>query len=365
MKNVGVLLPMSKTYPKMGKEFLNGLKLTLGDGINFKIEGIGLAADSKVVIDGFQKLVNQEDVHVTTGLLGHFEMKEILEFIEESEEPLIYSDMGATRPVSLEGKKYVWCNSFDLYGSTSKLAEYFLENGLTNVGVSTCYYESGYGFVEAMERVLYDEGKGRFAGHFITPMEPRENEAEIMSEFAKACKADAIFAFHNGIYAQEHAAFLKESQINKMTPLYAGPFTIEDKVLDNFPEIFHGTRCLTTWSEALDLDENKKFISNYNETYGKLPSVFALLGYENGLLIKEFLEKKSKLEETKILGPRGSLRIDSVTRRTKFEHCLLELDFNNGKYEKRVKEKLGKFDYNINTDGNNEVGGWYNAYLCH
>lgn len=356
---------MSKAYPKMGKEFLNGLKLSLEDIANIKIEGIGLSSDSKVIMDGFQKLVNQEDVAVTTGLLGHHDLKEILEFIEGSEEPFIYSDLGATHPVSLKGKNYTWCNSFDLYGSTSKLGEYFLEKGLNNIGLSTCYYDSGYGFIKAMEDALYGSEKGQFAGHFITPMEPRENEAEIMSEFAEECKSDAIFAFHNGIFAQEHAAFLKKSQINKTIPLYAGPFTIEDKVLDNFPEVFHGTKCLTTWSEALELKENQKFISDYNQVYNKQPSIFAVLGYENGLLIKDFLENKTKPEETEKIGPRGSLRVDPLTRRTKFEQYLLELDYKNGKYNKSLKEKLGPFEYNIDTEENKEVAGWHNAYLCH
>ncbi len=356
---------MSKAFPKMGKEFLNGLKLSLGKNVNIKIEGIGLGTDSKAIINSLQKLVNQEDVLITTGLLGHFDLKEILEFVEGTEEPLIYSDLGATKPISLEDKNYVWCNSLDLYGSTLKLGEYFLKNNLNNIGLSTCYYDAGYGFIEAMEKALYSNGKGQFAGHFITPMEPRKNEAKIMKEFAQEVKADAIFAFHNGIYAQEHATFLKENKINKTTPLYTGPFTIENKILDQFPEIFEGTRCLTTWSEILNSKENKKFVNEYNEAYGKLPSVFALLGYENGLLINDFLEKKTNPEEAKLIGPRGSLKASFSTKRTSFEHHLLELNFKNNGYKKIIKEKMEQFQYKIDSTKNKQVGGWNNAYLCH
>lgn len=356
---------MSKAFPKMGKDFLNGIKLSLGEDINIKIEGIGLATDSKAIINSLQKLVNQEDVHITTGLLGHHDLKEILEFVEASEEPFIYSDLGPTKPISLKDKEHVWCNSLDLYGSTCKLGEYFLKNKLNNIGLSTCYYDSGYGFIEALEKTLYSNGKGQFAGHFITPIEPRENEAEIMSEFAKEIKANAIFAFHNGIYAQEHATFLKESKINKTTPLYTTPFTIEDKILKQFPEIFHGTRCLTTWSEVLESKENNYFIHKYQEKYNKIPSVFALLGYENGLLIKNFIENKTISEETQLIGPRGSLKIDSLTRRTNFDQHLLELNYKNDKYYKQIKEKLTPYQYKENSRENSQIGGWHNAYLCH
>ncbi len=356
---------MSKAYPKMGKEFLNGLKLSLGEKVNLKIEGIGLATNSKSIINSFQKLVNQEDVLITTGLLGHYDLKDILDFVEGSEEPLIYSDMGATRPISLEGKNYVWCNSFDLYGSTSKLGEYLLNNGLNNIGISTCYYDTGYGFIEALEKTLYTDKKGKFAGHYITPIKPRKNEAQIMSQFAKEIKADAIFAFHNGIYAQEHATFLKESKIYKTTPLFTGPFTIEDKVLDQFPLIFDGARCLTTWSEIVASNENKVFIDKYQETYYKRPSIFALLGYENGLLIKDFLDEKTKPEETKLIGPRGSLKTNLLTKRTNFEQNLLELRYKNGKYHKLIKEKFKPYQYQIGTEKKNSIGGWHNAYLCH
>ena len=64
--NIGVLLPQSKAYPFIGKEFIKGLKLGLGDEYNYKlsIESIAFGSDPKQLIYAAQKLTFQEDQRI-------------------------------------------------------------------------------------------------------------------------------------------------------------------------------------------------------------------------------------------------------------------------------------------------------------
>ena len=93
--------------------------------------------------------------------------------------------------------------------------------------------------------------------------------------------------------------------------------------------------------------------------------MFALLGYENGLLIKGYLEDKNRIDDPKLIGPRGSLQVNTETRRTIFEQFLLELSFIDGVYHKRIKEKVGMFNHQLQSCEKESNNGWFNAYLCH
>lgn len=364
-KKIGVLLPQSKEFPTMGKEFINGLKLSLfQNDYNFIVEGIGFGNNTEQITNSIQKLINQEDVDITTGILGHKGLTTILDFVEGMEEPFLYSDFGATKPLDLSNRKNIYCNSLDLYKATSLLGQYFLNNNLLNIGTSTCYYESGYGFLEAIQNSIYKNKKGQFSGHFITPLHPRENEADLMKEFVSATNPDALFAFHNGIYAKEHASYLQNNEINKSTPLYTLPFTIDNKILQQFPKIFDQTRCVSSWFTNSKNEENQNFTSLYKERYNKTPSIFSVLGYENGLLIKNFLGNINNFSNAEIIGPRGPLNVNKTTNRTDIKQLLWELSWDGNTYKIKCLEEL---DYQMAIDflNSDQDNGWHNAYLCH
>lgn len=361
IKKIGVLLPQSKEYPTIAKEFMNGLRLALpSSNYSFVIEGIGLGNNAEVVINAIQKLVHQEDVVLTTGILGHRDLDKILDYVEGAELPFLYSDFGATRPIDLSERKNVYCNSLDLYKATNALGAYFNKNGISKITTSTCYYESGYGFTQALHNSLYNNN-AEFSGHFITPLHPRENEAKLMTQFVKETNPDAVVAFYSGLYAKEHASYLQQNKINTTTPLFTLPFSVDDKILNDFPEIFNRTKCVSSWFRELDTKENKLFVERYKQKYNKEASIFSVLGFENGLLINNYLNNKNTFSNEKIIGPRGHLFLDTINR-TSPKQYLWKLSWENNTYTLKQSETLNS---DITNDAlTNEENGWHNAYLC-
>jgi len=365
LKKIGVLLPQSKAYPKLGKDFIKGLRLSLSKmgEYELKIEGIGFGNDSKQAIEGIQKLTDQEEVSLITGMVGHKELSDVLNYVESIEETLIYSDLGATLPLDLSNRKGIYCNSMGLCDATTLLGKYFLSNNILQIGTSTCYYESGYGFLKLMEEAI--GGKGEFVGHFITPINPRENEAELMMDWGTALKPDALFAFHNGIYSEEHASFLSKNKLNKKIPLYSLPFSCEEKVINKFPDVFDETYCIASWYPELKTDENYTFINEYHKKYGESPSVFAVLGYENGALIKDFIENSNSFSSLEKLGPRGQIEFSDDTNRTSYEHHLYQLKHKDNSFKKSHIQSFEKKGITTNKVLQNNIMGWDNAYLCY
>lgn len=378
---VGVLIPHSKSFPVMGKDFIYGLKMALKDvDVEFRVEGIGLGADANQLVDLAQKLITQEEVFLITGLLGHTGVKELAEFISAAEEVLLYADMGATLPYGLNPQKGVYCNSFDLATSAHYLGFHLAEKGVKNIGVSTCYYDAGYGFVEALGTALQQTENCNFCGHFITPLHPRENESTLMDEFVDTTYPEVLFASHNAVFAKEHAEFMEASNGYKKTPIYAMPFSIEEDILVNYPVLFDGVKSVSTWYSELNNTKNNSFVEEYDNRYSKKPSSFSLLGYEQGLVIAHLMNqhlgknsnsKQQIIQDLEIESPRGMLSYNKETHRTHFDHYEWELSYSeeDKKYYKKYK-KL-KTDNNlefilnaIKTSDTSVTGGWFNAYLC-
>lgn len=365
MKSIGILLPQSKAYPKISKDFMKGLRLALQESVELKIEGIGYSSDPKAIIDSIQKLVNQEDVSLLTGLLGHFGIEEICDFVEDIDETLIYADLGATIPPNLSERKKITCNSLGLVDSIGKLGKYLVDKGNTEIGISTCYNDAGYGFIQSMEHSIYSVD-AKFSGHFITPLNPRENEAELMSNFTKETDHDAIFCSHNGIFAKEHATFLAKNKIYKETPIYGTQFSFSDDIINEFSDEFDGIKVVSPWLPSLKNEQNNKFINDYSEAHNSTPSVFSLLGYENGLIINNQLQKPQEEKKDNLIGPRGSLSINNTDNRITSPAYLWEIKHDNkGNNYQFIEEIKNVSKLKDSLSSNSKTSGWHNAYLCH
>ncbi|SNR17117.1 ABC transporter substrate-binding protein [Tenacibaculum jejuense] len=367
MKKIGVLLPSSKAYPKLSKEFIAGLTLNLPKDFEIKVEGIGFGENKEVIKNAIQKLVYQENISILTGILGHKDLDDICEFVSNLDEVMIFSNLGASTPLNLNKWSNIYCNSFQLNKSTYLLGNLFTEEKFEKIGISTCYNDAGYAFHRILETAFKKEEKLEFAGHFITPLYPRKNEAELMLSFIKEAKPDAIFCSHNGVFAQEHADFLRQNKVtSKDIPMYMNPFSIDEKVLQKSPKIFDGVKCVSSWFPELNNKENKSFTKNYLNKFDNKPSIFSLLGFENSILIQDFL-KDSLNSDINLKGPRGLLKFNRDTSRTDFDHYLWNLNYENDNYKISLEKKL-----NQDKKSDNhffamlpKVSGWSNAYLCH
>ena len=90
------------------------------------------------------------------------------------------------------------------------LGEYLIEN--SNIVSSSSYYDAGYGLLSSFETALTQHNT-TFTGHYITPFMLRENEADFMRSEIEMNGTDAVFAFHSGLYAKEHATLIAQTDL--------------------------------------------------------------------------------------------------------------------------------------------------------
>lgn len=372
---IGILIPQSKQYKGLDRDFMRGIRLN-NLNVKFFIENIGIGSDERMVVEKIQKLKYQEDIAIIIGFFGHHNMKHVYEYASYNDILLIASDMGATMPYGSAKKKGIYINSFGLTESAHLLGNYFSENNYAKIASSTSYYDSGYGMLSAIQ-CSFNDNIG-FAGHYITPFIPREDEAKHMEAELEAYNPDAVFAFHSGLYAEENATFISQNKINQKYPFYVTAFSITDKFIEEYKNASQDLHVVSPWLNNSSNDS--EFVIKYKDAHMELPSVFSMLGYENGLIISHLLEKTNgnttinalteAMHILQISGPRGTIEFDNETNRTIFNHHIYKLIPNNEneiKFKKiNTLENNGHFIKAIaSQDAPPKIGGWQNAYLCH
>ncbi|WP_132987456.1 ABC transporter substrate-binding protein [Flavobacterium zhairuonense] len=371
---IGILIPKSQQYPRLDKDFMRGLKL---NALNVKIfvENIGIGADEKIIIEKIQKMHYQEDISIIIGFFGHYKITEVYHYTSKNDILLLAADLGATLPYESVAQKGVYINSFGLSESCFHLGTYFTNKNYEKIATATSFYDSGYGLLTAIEYAF--KKNTNFSGHYITPFVPRENEAIHMNYSIDNQKPDAVFAFYSGLYAEESADFISKNQITQKYPFYVTPFFINDKILEEYKSNPYDLYVVSSW--MLNDTETLDFTNEYFNTYSENPSAFSILGYENGLILKNILENTTSLNinslieataQLNIAGPRGTIHFDKETNRTIFNHHIYELNLDSlNNISFRKIETLINDGHFIkaftSTTRPDNLSGWQNAYLCH
>jgi len=372
---VGILIPKSQQYPTLDKDFIRGLKLN-NLKVKFFVESIGIGSSEKVIIEKIQKLIFQEEVSVIIGFFGHNNIMEVYNYASQNDILLLAADLGATLPYEITTPKGVYINSFGLTESCYHLGGYLTDKKLQRIATASSFYDSGYGMLSAIEYAFQE--KANFSGHYITPFVPREDESSQMDQSINAQEPDAVFAFYSGLYAQENADFISQNKITQKYPFYVTPFFINDKILDDYKNDPHELYVVSSWMQ--NDSDTADFTIEYKKAYADNPSVFSILGYENGLILKNILlntdnnlsidfliEEMNKLN---ITGPRGNIRFDKDTNRTIFNHYIYELNIDslNTISFKKIETLINDGHFikaSTSFTKPDKIGGWHNAYLCH
>lgn len=363
---IGVLIPQSKSYVTIGKEFINGLKLAnTSEASTFIIEGIGIGGDPQVTLDKMEKLSFQEDVDVIVGLVGDYDLRMLYEKANGLQIPSVFVRMGAFPHIEYPENQYAFSISYGICDSMTFLGKWLVNEGYASIAISGSYNDVGYGFVSSLEKSLYAAG-GEFVGHYTPPINPRPDEAELMQSFYTALEYDAMVQLYNGVYAKENVEYLETFGFKVEKPMVFTPFGLDRELLTRAAAVANDIRVIASWLPESMTGEPSAFGREYQEKYGMAASVPSMLGYEAMLAIETAVPNRMKVlagEEVQLNGPRGNASWTDA--------LILDIEFNVWKAE----ESEGKVMMKKQTSSDEAVenirpfegqeSGWHNAYLCY
>jgi branched-chain amino acid transport system substrate-binding protein len=271
----------------------SGLGIDVRDGFMLAVKD---SKDIEVVIEDDQrkpdiavqladKMIQSEKVDVLTGIIwSNLAMAVVPAAVSQGK---FYLSPNAG-PSALAGKG---CheNYFNVAWQNDNLHEaaggHANSAGFKNTFILAPNYPAGKDALTGFKRYF----KGSLAGEIYTKLGQTDYAVEIAQ--IRASKADSVFFFLPGGMG---IGFMKQyAQSGIEIPVVGPAFSFDQGILKAVGEAALGVKNTSQWSKDLDNKANKKFVSDFQNEYGRLPSLYASQGYDTGKLLMSAMDKAS------------------------------------------------------------------------
>ncbi|WP_426417124.1 ABC transporter substrate-binding protein [Aestuariirhabdus sp. LZHN29] len=163
------------------------------------------------------------------------------------------------------------------------MGQYLSDKNYKNVYILAPNYPAGKDALTGFKRFF----NGSIAGEVYTKLGQTDYATELAA--LRAAKPDAVFFFLPGGMG---ISFLKQYQqagLATTAPLFGPAFSFDQGILKATGDSALGVINSSQWSKDLDNEANKRFVKDFQQTYDRLPSLYASQGYDAARLIASAL----------------------------------------------------------------------------
>ena len=319
---VGLMLPYTGTYAQLGVAITNGFKLAVQEsggklgGRELEYFTVDDESDPAKATDNANKLVTRDKVDVLIGTVHSGVEMGIIKIARESGVLHINPNAGVAAATGALCAPNIFRTSFANSQTTYPMGKVLADRGVKSVVTLTWKYAAGEEMVAGFKDG-FAKGKGKVLKELYVPF-PSVEFQSLLTEIA-SIKPEAVFVFFAGGGA---AKFLKDWQaagLKGKIGLYGSGF-LTDGVLDAVGDAAEGVETTLHYGDGIETPKNKTFRLNYAKTYKLQPDVYAVQGYDAGLLlaaglkvVKGDVSKKKELiaalEKAEIDSPRGKWKM--------------------------------------------------------
>ncbi len=288
---VGVLLPYTGTYAELGEAITNGMKLAIevhggqlgGRDVEYVI--VDSEANPGRAPQNASKLIIGEGVDFLVGPVHSGVAMGMLKVAREEGTITIIPNAGlnaATRELCAPN---VFRTSFSAWQISYPMGQIAVDRGYQRVVTMAWNYSFGKESVEAFEE-SYTAAGGTVVKQILTPFPDVEFQA-YLTEIA-SLKPDAVFVFYAGGGAVKFVKDFAAAGLNQSIQLL-GTF-LTDGTLEAQGDAAEGILTVLHYADGLDSLVDQQFREAYQARFSKLADVYAVQGYDTGLLLVAGME---------------------------------------------------------------------------
>jgi branched-chain amino acid transport system substrate-binding protein len=316
---IGLMLPYTGTYAQLGVAITNGFKLAVAEsggklgGRELEYFTVDDESDPSKATDNANKLVTRDKVDVLIGTVHSGVEMGIVKIARESGVLHINPNAGADAATGALCAPNIFRTSFTNWQPAYPMGKVLADRGIKKVVTLTWNYGAGTESIGGFKEGFTKAG-GTVVKELLLPF-PSVEFQPLLTEIA-SIKPDAVFVFFAGGGA---AKFLKDWQaagLKGKIGLYATGF-LTDGILESVGDAAEGIETTLHYGDGIETPKNKTFRLNYAKTFKLQPDVYAVQGYDAGLLlaaglnaVKGDVSKKKEMiaamEKVKIDSPRGA-----------------------------------------------------------
>jgi len=316
---VGIMLPYTGTFAQLGTAITNGFKLAVSErggklaGRELEYFTVDDEADPSKAPENTNKLVQRDKVDVLVGTVHSGVQMGMVKIAKETNTLMIIPNAGLDAATGALCSPNIFRTSFSNWQPSYPMGKVLADRGIRNVVSLAWKYGAGEEAVAGFTEGFIKAGGKTVRGLWI-PFPNAEFQA-LLTEIA-SIKPDAVFVFFAGGGAAKFIKDYAAAGLRKTIPLYGSGF-LTDGVLDGTEEAAQGLETTLHYAEGLNTKRDREFRAAYRKAYTFEPDVYAVQGFDAGLLlaagldaVKGDISKRKEMiaamEKAKIDSPRGA-----------------------------------------------------------
>ena len=284
---VGLMLPYTGTFAQLGMAIENGFRMAINEqggklgGREIEYFKVDDESDPSKGIENANKLVQRDKVDVLVGTVHSGVQMGIQKVARDTGVLSLIPNAGvhaATRSLCAPN---VFRASFSNSQPTRALGKVMMDRGHKRAVWITWKYAAGDEAFEGFKEGYLAAG-GTIVKELGLPFPQVEFQA-LLTEIA-ALKPDAVACFWAGGGAAKFIRDYAAAGLKDKIPLYGSGFLTEG-VLEAAGPAADGIITTMHYSDSLPTPRNSQFRLNYAKTFKLQPDVYAVQGYDTGLLL--------------------------------------------------------------------------------
>ena len=288
---VGFMLPYTGTFAQLGVAIENGVRMAVAEqggklgGREIEWVKVDDESEPSKGVENAQKLVQRDKVDVLIGTVHSGVQMGIQRVARDSGVLSIIPNAGvhaATRGLCAAN---VFRTSFSNSQPTMALGKPMMDKGLKKTVWITWKYAAGDEAFEGFKD-SYTKAGGTIVKELGLPFPNVEFQA-LLTEIA-SLKPDAVACFFAGAGAAKFMRDYAAAGLQGKIPLWGSGFLTEG-VLQAAGDAAEGVMTTMHYADSLDTPRNRQFRAAYAQQFKLQPDVYAVQGYDSGLLLAQGL----------------------------------------------------------------------------
>jgi branched-chain amino acid transport system substrate-binding protein len=317
---VGLMSTLSGPGAGLGVDIRDGFQLAVklaGNKLGGRPAEVVVADDQASPDVGRQtaeRLVKRDKVDFMTGIVFSNVMLAVGAPTFASETFYISANAGPSQLAGEQCNPYFFSASYQNDNMHEAAGQVVQEKGFKRVAVIAPNYPAGKDAITGFKRYY----KGEIASEAL----PALNQLNFGTELSqlRASKAEAVYIFLPGGMGINFIKQFVAAGLSKDMTLFGPGFSGDEDVIKAVGEPMLGMFNTSQWAHDMDNAANKKFVSEFEKEYGRLPTLYAAQGYDAAQLISAAVrDSKGKLDDkTAVRKALEAAKFDSVRGAFKF-----------------------------------------------
>jgi branched-chain amino acid transport system substrate-binding protein len=290
---LGLMLPFTGTYAQLGVAIENGLRLAVDEkggklgGRQVEYFKVDDESDPAKATDNANRLITRDKVDVLIGTVHSGVALGMVRVVRETGTLLMIPNAGADAATGPLCAPNVFRTSFSNWQPVHPLGKVMAERGHKRAAFITWKYAAGEESLASFKEGFGNAG-GKVVKELFLPFPNVEFQA-LLTEIANT-RPDAVACFFAGAGAVKFVKDYAAAGLKEKIPLYGSGFLTEG-VLAAQGDAAEGLLTTLHYSDSLDLARNKAFRAAYSKAFKMNADVYAVQGYDTGLLLLHAFEK--------------------------------------------------------------------------